>query len=57
MVELVEGLRKQEFSPDWLLSEGEDSSMIGYLVRGTVTLFLFVLKQNCEAAFFCFILS
>lgn len=56
LVELGESLRKQDFSLDWMLLESEDNAMVGYLVHGTLTLFLFVLKQNYEVALFSFII-
>lgn len=49
-----ENLRKQEFGLDGLLSESEDSAMIGYSVGVTVTLFLFVLKIMKWSCFISF---
>lgn len=55
MDDLGEGLRKQRFALDYMLSEGGGNSMTEYFVGGTVTLLLSVIRQNYEVGLFCFI--
>lgn len=57
MVDVREGLRRQGFGSDCVLSESGDRSMGGYFVGTITTLFLSVLIHIYEAALFYFILS